>query len=75
MLINVPVKKRTGYNTIPAIKKAIANAEKKLDGAGRVLVRPSGTEKKIRVMLEGEDLKLIKKLGNAIADVIKETMA
>jgi len=75
VLINVPVKKRSGYNTIPAIKKAITEAEKKLDGAGRVLVRPSGTEKKIRVMLEGEDLKLIKKLGNAIADVIKETMA
>jgi phosphoglucosamine mutase len=39
-----------------------------------VLVRASGTEPKIRVMLEGEDEKLITKLGNDIAKVIKEKM-
>jgi phosphoglucosamine mutase len=75
VLINVPVKKRTGYASIPEIKKSIAGAEEKLGGAGRILVRPSGTEKKIRVMLEGEDLKLIKRLGNGIAGVIKDKMA
>jgi phosphoglucosamine mutase len=75
VLINVPVKKRSGYNSIPEIKKSIAEAEKKLGGSGRVFVRPSGTEKKIRVMLEGEDLKVIKKLGNGIAGIIKDKMA
>ena len=47
----------------------------RLGGSGRVLVRPSGTEPGIRVMVEGEDRDLIKRLGNSIAKVIKEKMA
>jgi phosphoglucosamine mutase len=75
VLINVPVKKRSGFASIPEIKKSMEDAERKLGETGRVFVRPSGTERKIRVMLEGEDLKLIKRLGNRIAGVIKEKMA
>ncbi len=58
----------------PEIEEAIKAAEKRLAGRGRILVRPSGTEPKIRVMLEGEDLKLITKLGKDISKVIKEKM-
>ncbi|MEJ2313653.1 MAG: phosphoglucosamine mutase, partial [Nitrospirota bacterium] len=64
-----------GYTSIPEITKAIKGAERKLGSAGRVLVRASGTESKIRVMLEGEDPRAIKRLGKEIAGVIKEKMA
>ena len=50
---------------------AIAAAEGKLNGAGRVLVRPSGTEPLIRVMAEGDDERLIAKLVKDIADAVK----
>jgi len=74
VLMNVEVEKRHDIRSIPEIEKAIRDAEEKLDGRGRVLVRPSGTEPKIRVMLEGEDLKMITKLGRNISKVIKEKM-
>jgi phosphoglucosamine mutase len=74
VLMNVMVGHKHDIKTIPEIEEAIKTAEKRLSGRGRVLVRPSGTEPKIRVMLEGEDLKLIKKLGGGIAKVIKEKM-
>ena len=75
VLMNVLVEQRYDIKTIPEIGEAIKSAEKRLAGKGRVLVRPSGTEPKIRVMLEGEDLKLINKLGRDIAKVIKEKMS
>lgn len=75
VLINVEVERRQDIRTIPQIEKAVKQAEERLCGKGRVLVRPSGTEPKIRVMLEGEDKKLITRLGKDIARVIKETMS
>jgi len=75
ILINVEVEKRQDIRAIPEIEKAVKSAEERLSGKGRVLVRPSGTEPKIRVMLEGEDLKVISKLGKDIAKVIKEKMS
>jgi phosphoglucosamine mutase len=74
ILTNVEVEHRHDIKTIPAIEEAITAAENRLAGKGRVLVRPSGTEPKIRVMLEGEDLRLIQKLGKDIAKVIKASM-
>lgn len=74
ILTNVRVKHRHDIKAIPEIEDAILSAEKKLAGKGRVLVRASGTEPKIRVMIEGEDMKLIKRLGNAIAKVIQKKM-
>ncbi len=74
VLLNIEVEKRHDIRTIPEIETAVTKAEEKLGGRGRVLVRASGTEPKIRVMLEGEDEKLITKLGKDIAKVIKEKM-
>jgi phosphoglucosamine mutase len=72
ILLNVEVEYKHDIKTIPEIEESIRAAEKRLAGSGRILVRPSGTEPKIRVMLEGKNLKLITKLGKDISKVIKE---
>jgi phosphoglucosamine mutase len=74
VLMNVEVEKRHDIRAIPEIEAAVKKAEERLGGRGRVLVRASGTEPKIRIMLEGEDEKLISKLGKDIAKVIREKM-
>ena len=74
VLMNVEVGKKQDIRSVPAVMDAIRAAEKRLDGRGRLLVRASGTEPKIRVMLEGDDLKLINRIGRNIANVIRETM-
>ncbi len=56
------------------IKKAVQSAEKELNGSGRVLVRVSGTEPLIRVMVEGKNEEQIKRLANEIASVVKERL-
>jgi phosphoglucosamine mutase len=75
ILINIPVSKRESLSSHPAIQEEIKSAEEKLGSSGRVLVRASGTEHKIRVMLEGEDEKLIKRLGRKIAGTVKAEMS
>ena len=72
ILMNVEVENKHDLKSNPEIEKAIKTAEKTLAGKGRILVRSSGTEPKVRVMLEGEELTLITKLGNDISKVIKE---
>ncbi len=74
VLMNVEVEKRQDIRSIPEIEIAVKAAEVRLGSKGRVLVRASGTEPKIRVMLEGEDDKLISKLGKDISKVIREKM-
>jgi phosphoglucosamine mutase len=74
VLMNIDVGKKQDIRAVPAIMDAIRAAEQKMDGRGRVLVRPSGTEPKIRVMLEGDDIKQINTIGRAISKVIRENM-
>ncbi|MGC2063759.1 MAG: phosphoglucosamine mutase [Thermodesulfovibrionales bacterium] len=74
VLMNVVVEKRQDIRSIPEIEQAIKSAEKSLGSSGRILVRASGTEPKIRVMLEGKDLKTITRLGRDISKVIIEKM-
>jgi phosphoglucosamine mutase len=58
-----------------AVKSAIAEAEQRLNGAGRLLVRASGTEPLIRIMAEGDDEKLVGELVRDIAGAVREAAA
>lgn len=77
VLINVEVtdEGKHKYNNDEYIISAIQQAEMELMGDGRVLVRVSGTEPLIRVMLEGSNLEKITRLGNSIADVVRERLS
>ena len=75
-LINakVPTHKKDKYMEYPEIAKAIEELEAKFAGEGRVLIRPSGTEPKVRVMIEGKDQAMIEQEARKLADLIQNTM-
>ncbi|MGN0532795.1 MAG: phosphoglucosamine mutase [Eubacterium sp.] len=77
VLINVKVtdEGKKKYNNDEYIISAVQQAEMELSGEGRVLVRVSGTEPLVRVMLEGSDIEQITRLGNGIAEVIKKRLS
>ncbi|WP_213538902.1 phosphoglucosamine mutase [Nitrosospira sp. NRS527] len=70
-LINVKVPKGFDSRANVAIKAAQAEAERDLDDSGRVLLRPSGTEPLIRVMVEGESKQKVKHWAEKIADIVR----
>ena len=74
VLVNVKVKQRCDLSTVPEIAACMAGLEEKLAGSGRLLVRYSGTEPKVRVMIEGEDQNEIKALADELAGVIKDKL-
>ena len=74
VLINVPVEKRADIKTVPEIMDAIKGAGNQLGEKGRIVVRPSGTELKIRVMVEAAEGKLAGRCAREIAEVIKKKM-
>jgi phosphoglucosamine mutase len=55
------------------VKAAIEDARNRLGGAGRLVIRPSGTEPLIRVMAEGDDQQLVETIVNELVEVISET--
>lgn len=69
--LNVKVKTKTPFSQIKGLSGEIENAEKKLQGNGRILVRYSGTENKARIMIESKNSLLAKKLAEKIATVFK----
>lgn len=73
-LVNVRVREKQGLLEIPAVKAEIARVEGEFGGAGRVLVRFSGTEPLARVMVEGPDLDRVERYSHAIAEVIRREM-
>ena len=76
VLINVRVSNygRVRFTSDLEIKNAIARAEEELGDSGRVLVRVSGTEPLVRVMLEGKNEQKIRELGETIAEVVRERL-
>jgi phosphoglucosamine mutase len=71
ILLNVQVKHKPDLNQIPDIQQAIKTAEATLNGTGRVLVRYSGTEALLRIMVEGERDSTIREVADHLADVVR----
>jgi phosphoglucosamine mutase len=74
-LVNVKVKSQFDLFSNDLIKHAVQDAETELNGSGRVLLRFSGTEPLIRVMVEGVDGSLVDTLAHQLATVVTETAA
>ena len=72
ILINIEMHKKIDLENNKSIQDVIKNVEAKLNNKGRVLLRPSGTEPKIRVMVEGENLEEVKTYAYQIAEKVKE---
>ncbi len=72
VLVNVRVRARQDIMTLPSVAAAIRGVEEKLGNEGRVLIRYSGTEPLLRIMLEGQDKYEITDWANEIADLVRQ---
>jgi phosphoglucosamine mutase len=71
VLMNLRVKEKVDLSAVPAVAAVLQSVESRLEGSGRLLVRYSGTEPLLRVMLEGQDQAEIKKWGQEIIDAVR----
>ncbi len=71
ILINVKTQKGFDFRAHASIQETVTAAEKDLDGSGRVLLRPSGTEPVLRVMVEGKDESRVKQWAERISDCVR----
>jgi len=71
VLLNVKVAKRFDPAAVPAVSEAVARIERSLGGEGRVVLRPSGTEPVIRVMVEGRDESATRAAATELAEAVK----
>jgi len=74
VLLNVRVREKTDLASVPAVAEAIARVEAKVAGHGRLLVRYSGTEPLLRVMLEGKREGDIRGWAQEIIDTVKQEL-
>jgi phosphoglucosamine mutase len=72
VLVNVRLKERRDLVGLPAVQDAVFLAERELAGRGRILLRPSGTEPLVRVMVEGVDRAQVESLAHRLADLVQE---
>jgi phosphoglucosamine mutase len=72
VLVNVRVKQKRELHSVPAIADAMERIKQRLAGQGRLLVRYSGTEPLLRVMIEGRDQQQIQGWAHEIADSVKQ---
>ena len=71
VLLNMKVKQKPVLESIPDIDRAIRESERRLNGSGRVLVRYSGTEPLLRIMVEGEKDTVIKEVAEDLARIVR----
>ncbi|HEY8182525.1 MAG TPA: phosphoglucosamine mutase [Thermoanaerobaculia bacterium] len=71
ILINQKVGSKPPLDSLPKYQAALTSAERDLEGSGRILVRYSGTEDKVRVMVEGRDQAKIEKIAEELRDTLQ----
>jgi phosphoglucosamine mutase len=71
VLVNVPVREKKPLEDCPGIQLAVAEAEERLSGRGRVFLRYSGTESLLRVMLEGEREEVVRGLAGRVEEAVR----
>lgn len=71
VLLNVKVREKRDLQTVPGYARCLTEIQKRLQGTGRVLVRYSGTETAVRIMIEGEDREEITQLAETLAEPIR----
>jgi phosphoglucosamine mutase len=74
VLVNVAVREKRPLSDLPAVGRAIAAVERALGADGRVLVRFSGTENKVRVLVEGPDARRTRAHAEQIADELRKAL-
>jgi phosphoglucosamine mutase len=74
VMVNVRVAERTDPSTSDAIQAAVRRAEQQLGGSGRVVLRASGTEPVIRVMVEGREAGEVRRLADELADTVRKAV-
>ena len=72
ILVNIPVKKKPPIDSVAPVQKILRQMNEKLKDRGRILLRYSGTESKLRVMVECDDHDLCKEVASALADVVRK---
>ena len=75
VLLNVSGVDRTGVHASAGLAAAVAEAEARLGGGGRVLLRPSGTEPLVRVMVEAQTHEQAEREAGLLADVVRAELA
>jgi phosphoglucosamine mutase len=75
ILINVQLDKQMDVMSLPPVQDAMRAAEQQLADTGRILLRPSGTEPLIRVMVEGQDSTVVEQVANDLAAVVRTSLS
>jgi phosphoglucosamine mutase len=71
---NLRVQRKPPLSELPRVNKLVQEAEQKLGESGRVLLRYSGTEPKVRLLIEGPDLDAIEQMANGIAEELQKAI-